>query len=140
MELMLNDRVVDTSRLQAGPRLDVEQKIFAESGMAAVKAVGPVGGARGAEKLRDRLTALATPPSSGIVLDLSQATDPDAGTWGALAMGRLLADERGVSVTVVMPPAARPPAMLADSSGVSHGGHLVAPGGGPSRRSTSTPS
>ncbi len=114
IELLINNRVLDVSQMREGPRFDLNQKFHDADRTAAVRGRGSLAGVKAEGKLRDRVAALVAPVNRALVLDLSPANSPDAGTWGALATARLLAAQQGVDVTLILPAGgAKPPDFVA---------------------------
>ncbi len=103
IELLLNNRVVDSSQLHAVQPMMLEAMVNADTRTAALKGRGSLETAQSGDRLRDRLRANVDTRNKLVAMDLSETTAPGAEAWSALMAGRLIAEQRRVPLQVVLP-------------------------------------
>ena len=115
IELLLNNRVLDTSRLEDRPSARLEHLFDTEKGLAAVRGNGSLETTEAGDRLGAELRAVVSAKNRRVVVDLEETTSPGPEAWSALAAASLKADETGVPVEVLLPAGVETPPIVTTS-------------------------
>jgi subfamily B ATP-binding cassette protein MsbA len=114
LDLLVKNRISDSSKVRHKGVFEMGAPVKLTTDVVALRVVGDLTSPRAAEELRDIIEAIAKPPTTRAIYDLSGATSIGPMVWGVLFYAKLLSG-LALQTVIIAPDQATPPDELGSS-------------------------